>query len=26
VGRPWRPYRGAAAIFVWHYHSNAPMI
>jgi DNA-3-methyladenine glycosylase II len=26
VARPWRPYRGAAAIFVWHYHSNAPMI
>jgi len=25
VARPWRPYRGAAAIFVWHYHSNAPM-
>jgi DNA-3-methyladenine glycosylase II len=25
VARPWRPYRGAAAIFVWHYYSNAPM-
>jgi len=25
LARPWRPYRGAAAIFVWHYHSNAPM-
>lgn len=25
VARPWRPFRGAAAIFVWHYHSNAPM-
>ncbi|MGK7294561.1 MAG: DNA-3-methyladenine glycosylase family protein [Candidatus Wenzhouxiangella sp. M2_3B_020] len=25
AARPWRPYRGAAAIFVWHYHSNAPM-
>ena len=24
VGRRWRPYRGAAAIFVWHYHANAP--
>jgi DNA-3-methyladenine glycosylase II len=25
VARPWKPYRGAAAIFVWHYYSNAPM-
>jgi DNA-3-methyladenine glycosylase II len=25
VAKPWRPYRGAAAIFVWHYYSNAPM-
>ncbi|WP_376691831.1 DNA-3-methyladenine glycosylase family protein [Wenzhouxiangella sp. EGI_FJ10409] len=25
VARPWRPYRGAVAIFVWHYYSNAPM-
>lgn len=25
VARPWRPYRGAAAIFVWHYYSNAPL-
>jgi len=25
IARPWRPYRGAAAIFVWHYHSNSPM-
>ena len=25
VARPWRPYRGAAAIFIWHYYSNAPM-
>ncbi len=25
IARPWRPYRGAAAIFVWHYHSNTPM-
>lgn len=25
VARPWRPYRGAAAIFVWHYYANAPM-
>ncbi len=25
VARPWRPHRGAVAIFVWHYYSNAPM-
>ncbi len=25
IGKRWRPYRGAAAIFVWHYHANAPM-
>ena len=25
IARPWRPYRGAAAIFVWHYYSNAPL-
>lgn len=25
VAKPWRPYRGAVAIFVWHYYSNAPM-
>lgn len=25
IARPWRPHRGAAAIFVWHYYSNAPM-
>ncbi|MFU8877347.1 MAG: DNA-3-methyladenine glycosylase family protein [Wenzhouxiangellaceae bacterium] len=25
VARRWRPFRGAAAIFVWHYYSNAPM-
>lgn len=25
VARPWRPYRGAAAIFVWHYYNNAPL-
>lgn len=25
VARRWRPYRGAAAIFVWHYYSNAPL-
>lgn len=21
---PWAPYRGAMAVFVWHYYSNAP--
>jgi len=25
MARPWQPYRGAAAIFIWHYYSNAPM-
>lgn len=25
IAKPWRPYRGAVAIFVWHYYSNAPM-
>jgi DNA-3-methyladenine glycosylase II len=25
IGRRWAPYRGAAAIFVWHYHANAPL-
>ncbi|MDT8449427.1 MAG: DNA-3-methyladenine glycosylase 2 family protein [Wenzhouxiangellaceae bacterium] len=25
VARRWRPYRGAAAIFVWHVHANTPM-
>ena len=25
IGRAWRPDRGAAAIFVWHYHASAPM-
>lgn len=25
TARPWKPYRSAAAIFVWHYYSNAPM-
>lgn len=25
VARRWRPHRGAAAIFVWHYYSSAPM-
>jgi DNA-3-methyladenine glycosylase II len=21
---PWRPHRGAAAVFLWHFHHNAP--
>jgi DNA-3-methyladenine glycosylase II len=25
LARPWRPYRGAVAIFIWHYYSNAPI-
>lgn len=25
IAKPWRPYRGVVAIFVWHYYSNAPM-
>lgn len=25
VARAWRPFRGAAAIFIWHYYSNAPL-
>jgi DNA-3-methyladenine glycosylase II len=25
LAEPWRPYRGAAAHFLWHYHSNAPL-
>jgi DNA-3-methyladenine glycosylase II len=25
IARRWRPHRGAMAIFVWHFHSNAPM-
>lgn len=25
LGKPWRPYRGAMAIFVWHYYARAPM-
>ena len=25
IGEPWRPYRGAVAILLWHYYSNAPM-
>jgi DNA-3-methyladenine glycosylase II len=24
IARPWAPYRGAMAVFVWHYYSNAP--
>ena len=25
LGKPWRPYRGAAAIFLWHYYNNRPV-
>lgn len=25
IGKRWRPHRGAAAIFVWHYYNNAPL-
>lgn len=25
IAEPWRPYRGAVAIFIWHYYANAPM-
>lgn len=24
VAAPWRPYRGAAAIFLWHYYARTP--
>lgn len=24
LAEPWRPYRGAAAHFLWHYYANAP--
>ncbi|MCH9013872.1 MAG: DNA-3-methyladenine glycosylase 2 family protein [Proteobacteria bacterium] len=24
IAEPWRPYRTAAAIFIWHYYKNAP--
>lgn len=24
VARPWRPYRGVAALFLWHYYKGAP--
>jgi DNA-3-methyladenine glycosylase II len=23
IAEPWRPYRGALAIFIWHYYSNS---
>ncbi len=23
---PWRPYRGVAAHFLWHFHKNAPFV
>jgi len=25
IAEPWRPYRGAVAIFVWHYYATTPM-
>lgn len=25
IARPWKPYRSAVAILVWHYYANAPM-
>ena len=25
IGKPWRPYRGAAAVFLWHYYNNIPL-
>ena len=25
IAEPWRPYRGAVAIFVWHYYARTPM-
>jgi DNA-3-methyladenine glycosylase II len=25
LGEPWRPWRGAAALFLWHYLRNAAM-
>lgn len=25
IAEPWRPHRGAVAIFLWHYYSNAPL-
>lgn len=25
IGEKWRPHRGAVAIFIWHYYSNAPL-
>ena len=24
VARPWKPYRGVAALFLWHYYKGAP--
>ncbi len=24
VARPWKPWRGMAALFLWHYHKGAP--
>ena len=25
LAQPWRPHRGAVAIFIWHYYSTAPL-
>jgi DNA-3-methyladenine glycosylase II len=25
IAEAWRPYRGAVAILIWHYYSNAPL-
>lgn len=26
IAEPWRPYRGAAAIFMWHYYRHDPAV
>jgi DNA-3-methyladenine glycosylase II len=26
LAEPWRPYRGVAAHFLWHYYAKAPPI
>ncbi len=25
IAEPWRPHRGAVAVFLWHFYSNAPL-
>lgn len=25
LAEPWRPHRGAVAVFLWHFYSNAPL-